>query len=821
VFPVQRKQARRRKRLQRLTRMARRLPRAAIAALGAAMLAALSTASFLPAVSAWQRAVWLEIRVPDVASADVLNEAVVELAPNGQRLRGFVVDPPAQTSVVAVEPQRGLHARLSLAVDGAAVPDAAIRGDARWRLGGEWIVGAPGLISLLEAGSPPRELWLKFERVSGEGRVRVRWAGLEREIALDDTGPDGEMRFARGSQRSGWIMVPPVPLDGATIRLPMPAANCNGIEAVAHLPPLVSDVAARDGRDCVMTLATGPLNRTPLGWLLLACLAAAALAGTAGWGVARFACRHPIMLVQSARMARGRIPIWPLAMTAGPGMIVHGAIAIAYVHGVSPDSLDYLRNGWALGLGIDARLEVFRTPLYPLFIAANTALFGLSTTAVVVGQHAFVLVAALLTCLLVVRRYGALAGALAGVAAAVAPFVALMANLVWTEALFAAAATLAGIVLATARPGWRSGLAIGGLLGLGGLIRPAGVILAVAGLGWVALAWLFRPASQSGLRHGAFAGALALSVAALTVPWVAYVHAQAGRWSTGVMESLMAPDPIPPDVLWQRTSSATYATWLLTFYNHVVPRGLAANLPLGDAPLLFDWRYSSLGFPTLFPTRWLWDERYPAEMLRESWRAAPAAWLRTTADLSWYGVTLRHLPEVRAFAQMDLLTLTHSPHVYRQIRDQHLNRFEPSTQARVIDDLRHRFDGSRGPEVDRLAALAASLQYGGVDSSTPAYGILRWAGIRYYRAWPVLSVIALAIAAMCLFRTRWRPMAALALTWLVFVIVHAATGIAGERYAAVLEPQILVLLMMAVPLMRDLSSDLIGQSPRSRSAAAP
>jgi 4-amino-4-deoxy-L-arabinose transferase-like glycosyltransferase len=165
---------------------------------------------------------------------------------------------------------------------------------------------------------------------------------------------------------------------------------------------------------------------------------------------------------------------------------------------------------------------LFRTPAYPVLIAAVWALFGRSLSAVVVFQAGLDLLTCLLVCRIGRRVFGRQAGLLGGVLYAVSMVSVAHVAYLASETLFVfLIACLAGVLLSLRRdlPG---AVAAGGLWGLATLCRPIALLLlpplAVA-MGW--------PSGKRSLLRGV---ALVLAGMLVVGPWFARNHSVSGRW---------------------------------------------------------------------------------------------------------------------------------------------------------------------------------------------------------------------------------------------------------------------------------------------------
>jgi hypothetical protein len=197
------------------------------------------------------------------------------------------------------------------------------------------------------------------------------------------------------------------------------------------------------------------------------------------------------------------------------------------------DSQDFFTAAYGLVQGDGFDLPLKRAPLYPLFLAGVTALFGPSLEAAVVVQHLLGLLTVACVFGIGTLVFGRSVGLLAACWVGVNGSLLTMEHTIIAEALFAPLLALAALVVLTLgrresagvghddpRVSGRAGalllcLLAGLILGLGALTRSAAqAILPLAALGVVAWA--------RGWRLGLLAlGSLALGYGLVVGPWIA------------------------------------------------------------------------------------------------------------------------------------------------------------------------------------------------------------------------------------------------------------------------------------------------------------
>jgi len=247
---------------------------------------------------------------------------------------------------------------------------------------------------------------------------------------------------------------------------------------------------------------------------------------------ASLAPRAEVELPREARARRGR------RVRVPPAWLVLGVVGVAALAWrlafllrapvfIIGDSENYFWPGYQLARGIGFDLDIRRTPIYPAFIALVVTRIGEDLAALALAQHLLGVLTSLLVAWLGLRLYGPWTALLGGLLAAVAAPLLVAEHYVMAEALFIPLAAVAIVWLCRSieRLGaWR--MLVGGLLiGVAGLTRPVGLVLAVA----LGVALLVQERS---VRRAIVRGLPALlGVALLFVPWMLRNAATHGSFS--------------------------------------------------------------------------------------------------------------------------------------------------------------------------------------------------------------------------------------------------------------------------------------------------
>lgn len=226
---------------------------------------------------------------------------------------------------------------------------------------------------------------------------------------------------------------------------------------------------------------------------------------------------------------------WPPAPSIGAVLIAVGLLALAVRLAllfrapafVIADSDNYFLPGYQLARGTGFELDLRRTPGYPLFVALVVGRVGEDLAALLLAQHLLGVGTSLLAARLGLRLFGPWTALLAGLLTAWAAPLLVAEHYVMAEALFIPLCMLAVVALCRAveRPE-RWALLVGGLLiGVATLVRPVGLVLAVA----LGLTLLVR---ERHLGRAVVRGLPALAGLALVLlPWMARNWAVHGSFS--------------------------------------------------------------------------------------------------------------------------------------------------------------------------------------------------------------------------------------------------------------------------------------------------
>jgi 4-amino-4-deoxy-L-arabinose transferase-like glycosyltransferase len=234
-----------------------------------------------------------------------------------------------------------------------------------------------------------------------------------------------------------------------------------------------------------------------------------------------------------------RSPSWPGVRRTPPTWLdvplivaVAMAIRLAFMTSappfLTPDSEGYYLFARDLVAGLPFEHDLRRTPAYPLFIAAATAVVGEDLQKLVTVQHlVFGPTTAVLTYVLGRLLTGRAVALIAGLLAALSGPLLLYEHYVLTEALFALLllATLVATLLAVRRASWRWAILTGLLVGALILCRPVAQLLVPLLAGTL----LLGPGSFR--RRVAAVALLGLGVGVVVLPWMAYNWSRHGTFA--------------------------------------------------------------------------------------------------------------------------------------------------------------------------------------------------------------------------------------------------------------------------------------------------
>lgn len=207
-----------------------------------------------------------------------------------------------------------------------------------------------------------------------------------------------------------------------------------------------------------------------------------------------------------------------------------GSTLDSYIAGAS-DSQEYVALAHTMlsvhrfAMTPEALPEVFRTPVYPAFIAVTLLLFG-SLTAVVALQIALMALTVVLIYLIGARHFSRGVGLFAAIVFALDPSVMLLASAALSETLFNFLFLLAVWLIGNAEGKRRIALLTAGiLLGVAALERPVGLYL----IPFIALFAALYP--RQGVRRAIVAACIVLAAAAVVIaPWIVRNGLLGGGW---------------------------------------------------------------------------------------------------------------------------------------------------------------------------------------------------------------------------------------------------------------------------------------------------
>ena len=195
---------------------------------------------------------------------------------------------------------------------------------------------------------------------------------------------------------------------------------------------------------------------------------------------------------------------------------------------ITNDGVRYL--DWGVQLAAGESLSVipsYRTPAYPIFLAAVFEVFGVGSVGVLMAQHLLGCLTCALITLAACRVVGPRWGWLPGLLYAFDPWLLAIESFALTETLsIACVALAAAIVLGECRPRWLFALLLGIALGCACLVRPALQVV----VPFFALAWLLK-------SYGAWkpaVGGLVLGAAGVALPLGPWMYFNSQREVPGV-----------------------------------------------------------------------------------------------------------------------------------------------------------------------------------------------------------------------------------------------------------------------------------------------
>ena len=405
---------------------------------------------------------------------------------------------------------------------------------------------------------------------------------------------------------------------------------------------------------------------------------------------------------------------------------------------VTPDSMEYIGSAIGLLRHGTVNLNEYRTPGYPIVLAAVFLLFGVGPFGILLTQHAVgILISALVTAM-AIRLATPSIGLAVGLLTCVDPWFLLLSNYALTETAFTLSVIgpAAWIVLRR-QPRPRMGLVLGAALGAACLIRPTAQVL----VPFYAAAWVVR--MRRGWR-GVVAGLCAVAVGGALVvsPWVHYewkrgVHGLARGsfaffWGTA-MFGMLDPDYI-------QDAATRHA------YQHTIAREISDH-----SVVTFCWETDCI-------------RSVPQSRLLQDWVAhsiarQPVVYLRNI----WY-------------ALLWLLNCGFEgrPPIYDEL---------PWFAERLLIDGTTMGQDAPNFQGARLGFPKSETFVMAVNPRGPLPSYFRWWAAGYVRGWPHIPLfLATAIATALAFRTRRWHLALLFLSVLAFVAAHAVMLLVTARY---------------------------------------
>jgi hypothetical protein len=629
--------------------------------------------------------------------------------------------------------------------------------------------------------------------------LELLWLDQALRVEASDQATEATLRLPAKFQ--GWALLPAQPVEELAIELPASDSpyQINELALLSEAPQIwtgddpgdwaARGCALRAGTGLSVSTATGPclievigeqpLNTTQpwrfgLAWALLNVL----LLGTL-WLLARLAASARGVLAlydvgerhlgawqrgMGERLPRGRAlwAAWIVAMLFQLGYAM--VMPISYTN----DSLGYYELGRLFtSTARFADVQSVRTPGYPLFIGAVVGFFGDTAFWIVVAQHVALSLLAPLAVWALWPLIGGPGALLAGVAAGLAPAMAAAASILWTEALFSVL-TAAALLLFVARGGSPRGLLlVGALAGLATMVRPTGLLVVLAILGWLLLsAWC--AASRAVRQRAAMVGSAALLLGYLTT---------AGLWHLHLALVYQTAD--------LSRGHASFTAWAMGVYQRQIDAELTINRPDRSTWAVPPaWGYDVFALINSHPQvlKGPAEQRqdFYAEGLREARNADPQQFRNSVVTSLLYNVTLRPRPLPPEQSGIYIYWSELSDLIWSWRRP------KPPPE----------------PEDQGLAHQMALMTYRWQPDASPPREALIGLSLLVLKSWVVLGPLLLLSLVPLLADRRLHALVPAWLFWLGLVLSSAAISTPAERYVAVAEPLVYtVLLTMATMLV--------------------
>lgn len=195
---------------------------------------------------------------------------------------------------------------------------------------------------------------------------------------------------------------------------------------------------------------------------------------------------------------------------------------------ITNDGAFYLYWAGEIASGSWPDMPAYRTPMYPLWLAAVLSIAGDSAHTVLIAQHMLGIATAAACWWLGRVAFGARVGLVSGLLVAIDPWLLAIASFALSDIL-CIALPLVALSADAGKPGWARSTVAGVLVGAAVLTRPT----AIAWLPGVLTLALIAPAPRFRLRW-LRAAAVSLAMMATLVPWIAL---NASRGVVGVAET--------------------------------------------------------------------------------------------------------------------------------------------------------------------------------------------------------------------------------------------------------------------------------------------
>jgi hypothetical protein len=761
-------------------------------------------------------AVWLSVSLPAERATDLYvsvsaTEGDVSL-PVHWEAKGF-------NEFLYLSPEAPVRIH-GLAIDGASLVPGQVSLDRRWPRANAWPIRIERAGLLKAPAGKQIALTLEADKPT---QVLLRWRQLDRIVILDP-GRTEVIRLDTNGQAEGWILLPPWSIKSLALHWlsdQAPKLNVRLHTNAANPVTLTPSTCAHreEGapqRGCVSELSGFPRSEPiwPLQGLIIVILVGIGIACLAsirwiarGIGEFRTTLLTRVEFKEPPRALSFLIPRlehWQILIVVGALSLAYHAMVLTLVPlDYSPDSLTYYGAGkaLALGIGFDAIYSA-RPPGYPGFIAATILLFGDQIFFICLLQHLALAILGPAVAHVLNGRIGPRSALVFGALAGANPWLAVTANLIWSEALFACFITLAALVFAC-----RTGLASIGLprtvlgaflLGIAINMRPSGMILLAVVLAALALEWWIGPRSMNLLKAVSLRSCLILGAALAVVgPWMLHLYKREGSFPA---ISVYSGSADRTQIL--TPTSMNLIAWYFPFFYQ---NRLTADLPI-QAPMrafTSGWSIESdFHFADAMPPETYYDARYPGEAVRQSLRLNLAAHLRAVTEAAYFNAGFRRFSGSQQVVWSDiagmveLMLRTRPDHVVQLAAD-HIalinadaisaappNRIWTAQRAERIEQfLRAKTESTRPPDSNAMTRRALA----------PSFFVKK-----YYLVLTGLAFLSIAAIAF------YPPARGLGIVWAAAfgnLSYLSIMGFANDRYVATFEPALFILAAFLLPML--------------------